>query len=154
MEISAASIEKLQDDKRIWHYTSPEVLWKLLSGEFYATHYRFMNDSAEIIYGMEKIAEFLTKVETLKCLNYMIQEFREQDYFLLCFSEDADNLYHWRSYTREGGFSIGFSYNKMCDLINKQKVNYKNGALKTETESTEMVRVFLAFPFFFRYNIS
>ena len=129
MKISAARIEKLPNDKRIWHYTSPEVLWKLLSGEFYATHYRFMNDSAEIIYGTERFANFLETVESLKYLSFVIQELRVQDYFLLCFSEDSDNLYHWRSYASKGGFSIGFSYNKMCDLLNKQEIDEAEGKI-------------------------
>ena len=43
MKIRASMIEKKDRDIILWHYTTPEVLWKMLSGEFYATHYRFMN---------------------------------------------------------------------------------------------------------------
>ena len=118
MEIRACNIKKKATDITLWHYTSPAVLWKMLSGEFYATHYRFMNDSAEIIYGIQALDAFLKKDESLRYLQFLLMDLQKTDFFLLCFSKDQDNLYHWRSYTPQGGFSIGFSYNEMCDVFN------------------------------------
>ena len=122
MEIRACNIKKKATDITLWHYTSPAVLWKMLSGEFYATHYRFMNDSAEIIYGIQEFNRFLDQENDVSYLRRVVKYLQEIDFFLLCFSEDPDNLYHWRSYTPGGGFSIGFSYNEMCDVFNN--INY------------------------------
>ena len=118
MEIRFNRIKKKVQDIILWHYTSPEVLWKMLSGEFYATHYRFMNDSAEIRYGIQVLDAFLKKDESLRYLQFLLNDLQKTDFFLWCFSEYPDNLYHWRSYTPKGGFSIGFSYNGMCDIFN------------------------------------
>lgn len=118
MKIGFSRINKKEHDIVLWHYTTPDVLWKLLSGEFYATHCRFMNDSEEIIYGIRPFEEFFDKEESLRYLKVMMKDLLMRDFFLLCFSEDPDNLYHWRSYAPNGGFSIGLSYNKTCGLFN------------------------------------
>jgi len=118
MKFKASNIKKKDPDITLWHYTSPAVLWKMLSGEFYATHYRFMNDSAEIVHGLMVYKRFLEDEKSLADLQFVINDLQKRDFFLWCFSEDQDNLYHWRSYTPQGGFSIGFSHNEMCDLLN------------------------------------
>ena len=102
MKIGFGRIKEKAQDIILWHYTSPEVLWKMLSGEFYATHYRFMNDSDEIIYGTRAFEEIFDKEESLRYLKVMMKDLLTRDFFLLCFSEDPDNLYHWRSYTPRG----------------------------------------------------
>lgn len=130
MIIHSSNIKKRKRDITIWHYTSPEVLWKMLSGEFYATHYRFMNDSAEIVYGIQEIDTFLKKHEqTLQYLQFVIKDLQKRDFFLLCFSKHKDDLYHWRSYTPHGGYSIGLSYNRMCDLFNNLEYDSKKGEI-------------------------
>lgn len=118
MKIRACITEKKDHDIILWHYTTPEVLWKMLSGEFYATHYRFMNDSAEIIYGIQEFKHFFDREKGLDSFRLMVKYLQMIDFFLLCFSEFSDSLYHWRSYAPKGGFSIGFSHNEMCDIFN------------------------------------
>ena len=121
MKIRASTIEKIDPDKILWHYTTPEVLWKMLAGEFYATHYRFMNDSAEIIYGIQEFKHSIDRGNGLDSFRTMVKYLQEIDFFLLCFSEFPDSLYHWRSYAPKGGFCIGFSHNEMCDIFNNIK---------------------------------
>ena len=129
MEIKnkAHRIYKRKRDIILWHYTSPEVLWKMLSGEFYATHYRFMNDSAEITYGIQEVVRFFDKGNASDLLRDAAKCLQETDFFLLCFSKEPDSLYHWRSYALDGGFSIGFSYNGMCDVFNNIKHGSQDG---------------------------
>ena len=119
MKLYGCALPKKRKDMLLWHYTSAEVFWKMLGGEFYATHHRFLNDSTEIIYGVHELEQFLRKNTSLKGLQFAIDDLKKRDFFLLCFSKDPDNLYQWRSYTPDGGFSIGFSYNKLVQLLNE-----------------------------------
>ena len=116
----------------LWHYTSPEVFWKMLRGELYATHYRYLNDSAEILYGINASKEqFANAKNHLPYADNIIKYVERKDFFLLCFSEDADSLYQWRAYAPSGGFSIGFSYNSLAKILS----NYEcSGADKTYFE--------------------
>ena len=108
----------------LWHYTSPEVLWKMLDGNFYATHYRFMNDSAEILYGLNVFKSFFQKaaVDNQTIANTLMA-LAQKDFFLMCFSNKEDDLYQWRSYAGDGGFAIGFSELEINTLIAEY---YKN----------------------------
>ena len=109
----------LKKSDMLWHYTSSEVLWKMLEGNFYASHYRFMNDSAEFLYGIKKFNPYF--VEFGKIVPYFATEYSRllnSDFFLFCFSALPDSLYQWRSYTPQGGYSIGFSRTML-----KQKIN-------------------------------
>ena len=105
-------------DNMLWHYTSPEVLWKILEGNFYATHYRFMNDSAEILYGLNVFKSFFQKaaVDNQTIANTLMA-LAQKDFFLMCFSKKEDDLYQWRSYAGDGGFAIGFSELEINTLI-------------------------------------
>lgn len=140
MKFNASNIKKKDPDIILWHYTSPEVFWQMLSGEFYATHYRFMNDSAEIIYGIQAVNDFFKNEESLQQLHLLIKDLLVRDFFLLCFSEDWDNLYHWRSYTPKGGFSIGFSYNGMCDLFNNIEYDSEDKLQRKERRNYDLVQ--------------
>ena len=119
MKLYGCALLPKHKDILLWHYTSAEVFWKMLGGEFYATHYRFLNDSTEITYGVYEIEQFLHNDTSLKGLQFAVDDLKRKDIFLLCFSKDPDNLYQWRSYTPNGGFSIGFSYNKLVQLLNE-----------------------------------
>lgn len=116
-------IELKKTDILIWHYTSPEVFWKILEGELYATHYRFLNDSKEIEYGLDAFEKVLSALQ--KELPYavnILKYIRQQDSFLFCFSKECDSLAQWRAYTPGGGVSIGFSYNEIAMLLNSYSV--------------------------------
>ena len=105
-------------DNMLWHYTSPEVLWKMLEGNFYATHYRFMNDSAEILYGLNIFKSFFQKAAAdNQTIANTLMALAQKDFFLMCFSNKEDDLYQWRSYAGDGGFAIGFSEQEIHTLI-------------------------------------
>lgn len=107
--------KKSSPDITLWHYTSPEVFWAILGGSFYATHYSFMNDSAEILYGIDNCKKFWeNKFPEYPEINEIITNLEKKDFYLMCFSCEKDSLYQWRSYANHGGFSIGFSQEKLC----------------------------------------
>lgn len=111
-------------DNMLWHYTSPEVLWKMLEGNLYATHYRFMNDSAEILYGLNIFKSFFQKAAAdNQTIANTLMALAQKDFFLMCFSNKEDDLYQWRSYAGDGGFAIGFSEQEIHTLIAEY---YKN----------------------------
>ncbi len=118
MKLYGCALPKKRKDILLWHYTSAEVFWKMLGGDFYATHHRFLNDSTEITYGFQEIKRFLQDDNCFSKLHLIRDDLNQNDFFLLCFSKDPDNLYQWRSYTPQGGFSIGLSYNKLVELLN------------------------------------
>ena len=60
-------------------------------------------------------------------MRFFLQDLQKSDFFLLCFSQVEDSLYHWRSYAPNGGFGIGFSYNEMSELLNKQEYDCQKG---------------------------
>ena len=102
----------------LWHYTSPDVLWKMLEGNFYATHYRFMNDSAEILYGLNVFKSFFQKAAAdNQAIANSLMTLAQKDFFLMSFSNKEDDLYQWRSYAGNGGFAIGFSEKEINILI-------------------------------------
>lgn len=119
-------------DNMLWHYTSPEVLWKMLEGNFYATHYRFMNDSAEILYGLNVFKSFFQKAAAdNQAIANTLMALAQKDFFLMCFSKKEDDLYQWRSYAGDGGFSIGFSELEMHTLIAEY---YKTNPIKSASD--------------------
>ena len=118
MKLYGCALPKKRKDILLWHYTSADAFWKMLGGDFYATHHRFLNDSTEITYGFQEIKRFLQDDNCFSKLHLITDDLNRNDFFLLCFSKDPDNLYQWRSYTPQGGFSIGFSYNKLVELLN------------------------------------
>ena len=63
----------LKNSDMLWHYTSSEVLWKMLEGNFYASHYRFMNDSAEFLHGIQKFNPYF--IEFGKIVPYFSTEY-------------------------------------------------------------------------------
>lgn len=96
----------------------------MLGGNFYATHYRFMNDSAEILYGLNIFKSFFQKAAAdNRTIANTLMALAQKDFFLMCFSNKEDDLYQWRSYAGDGGFAIGFSELEINTLIAEY---YKN----------------------------
>ena len=116
-------------DYLVWHYTSPDVLVKLLNDEIYATHYRFLNDDEEISYALKVCLDFFQNRLQGFDIDLFIKMMLKQDVFVMCFSTAKDSLSQWRAYTsnQKGGFAIGFSKNKLCSYLN-YAMNKKKGA--------------------------
>ena len=114
----------------IWHYTSMPVLENFLQGKVALTHFRFLNDSKDLAYGLEVLREIAHKSGSKHLLNSVVENpyadcFTKEDNYLFCLSREADNLYQWRSYAPDGGVAIGFHradlYNALFDAIEEDE---------------------------------
>lgn len=91
--------------KRLTHYTSREVFWKIIEDEtLLARHVKFSNDIEENEIGIKKIKDAMaknkksiTKINTLP--------------FMVCFCGEKDLLSQWRGYAKEG-IAIVFDFSK------------------------------------------
>lgn len=100
----------------LWHYTTIDVLECFLKGEIAFSHYKFMNDDAELSYGRQLLLEVFEglKDESFKeFLGGKIVDELVENAYLFCLSRDGDNLYQWRSYTPHGGIAVGFDRQKL-----------------------------------------
>jgi hypothetical protein len=103
-----------------FHYTSIEGLKGILENRcLWSTHFEYMNDSTEVIYGQTLTSEVIQE-RIVKCseitqvflhqmfgLNDII--YRGTAIYLSCLCEDGDLLSQWRSYgSGGGGCAIGF----------------------------------------------
>ena len=104
-------LKKLPPLGVIWHYTSVDVFERILMGELAFSHYRFMNDSAEIEYGrqlLERIEQEDSSLDKIVSDDLFKKINLFKNVYMFCLSRDGDNLYQWRSYTPKGGVAIGF----------------------------------------------
>lgn len=105
----------------VYHYTDQRGLLGILeSGKLWATDYRYLNDSSELLYTY-RLASQLAR-ETLDASHgnlaqRFLQEvgsaprpdvYVETPYYLCCFSEIDNSLSQWREYGGEQGFSLQF----------------------------------------------
>lgn len=104
----------------LWHYTTIDVLECFLKGEIAFSHYKFMNDDAELSYGRQlllKVFEGLKDWNIKDILGGNVVDDMVENAYLFCLSRDGDNLYQWRSYTQQGGIAIGFDRQKLHEAI-------------------------------------
>jgi hypothetical protein len=114
----------------LYHYTTGENLIKIIeTGELWSTQAACMNDSKELIYAVERLAERAKVRRDAAADERLVPLWRAVDdlitnpdatgapIFLTCFSERDDDLSQWRAYASgEGGYSIGFDAKKLRDL--------------------------------------
>lgn len=104
-----------QSPEVVYHYTSVEALSKIISSnELWLTDYAYMNDSSEIIHGLEVAKKVLREIEDIpeyseqKEIMHKWKQFfdvKSMDRICIaCFSTDDDNLSQWKGY---GGSNIG-----------------------------------------------
>ena len=151
----------------IWHYTSCDVFAQFMEGKtrLYGTHYCFLNDSKEFEYKMDRFKtrnlpivdkeiEEIIKTQTNPKATERWKELKSKwndvlmsynDIYTLCFSNKADNLYHWCSYTPNGGYCIGFSKKRIEEKIKTtNKRTMDSYTLYTNTTDTgESYNVFM-----------
>lgn len=110
----------------IWHYTAMPVLENFLRGTVALTHFRFLNDSKDLEYGLDLLRSLasssdneLLKMAVLE--NKYSDALIKADSYLFCLSRASDSLYQWRSYSTTGGVAIGFHrtdlYNALFDAV-------------------------------------
>ena len=104
----------------LWHYTTLDVLECFLKGEIAFSHYKFMNDEAELSYGRQmllRVLEELKDQNIKEILGSKIIDEMVENAYLFCLSRDGDNLYQWRSYARQGGIAVGFDRQRLHEEI-------------------------------------
>lgn len=116
----------IESNDLIWHYTTMPVLENFLQGKVALTHFRFLNDSKDLAYGLEVLRELARRSGNKYLLNAVVENqfadiLTREDNYLFCLSRESDNLYQWRSYAQQGGVAIGFRradlYNALFDTL-------------------------------------
>ncbi|MAS35219.1 MAG: hypothetical protein CL610_14500 [Anaerolineaceae bacterium] len=154
-EIEQQFRREIFDDSQLppilYHYTNVYGLQGIVeSSKWYATHYLYMNDGKEIIYGDELVQEELDKrIDTEpddwvkktynKCLGKeygspsLLREF-DYDIYIVSFSEEGNLLDQWRAYGDDGeGYSIGINPSKLAAII--------TGPIITDPKNLAFVKV-------------
>lgn len=99
---------------KIFHYTSAEVLDKILSNAcFRATNLYYLNDSKEYLQGLNDLmAAANATAEKNPVIEECIDELRHsgcntwEGLYTISFSTEGDNLQHWITYAKESGVCI------------------------------------------------
>lgn len=106
--------------QHLWHYTDATGFHGILkSGTLRASHFAFLNDSREFVYGRDLTVTALRRsmrtanMEQQGHLRLILERLREESLFasiwVACFSAVADDLSQWRSYGGTGDrYAIGF----------------------------------------------
>ncbi len=108
--------------KTLYHYTTPEACFAIVSGKntagtpgLWASSAYCLNDASEIIYGLEVIGQVATEFGHAEP-DLIDQELRYLDTaMVVSFSSDPDLLSQWRAYARNGsGCAVGFDRDRLC----------------------------------------
>lgn len=117
-ELFEASLREI--DTIFHHYTDLNGLIGIVENQcLFASDIRFVNDKAELKYGLElveEVAKRITNEENKSILTFLIdnlENFFPANRYIACFSTNGDLLQQWQSYARNAmGVSIGFEFNK------------------------------------------
>jgi hypothetical protein len=116
----------------LFHYTSQSTLLKIVQGKsLWASNIHYLNDATEYKYAFSvlesvldaKIAAPSDELEQafLKYLRTYIDEVRNIDVYVFCFSQQPDLLSQWRGYCPNGsGFSVAFLVDDLRRWAEKQ----------------------------------
>lgn len=115
----------------VYHYTDAAGLIGMCeTGKMWATRYDYLNDPVEDKFGRDLIASALRKTVEQQT-NSLIKKFFmntalgfsdrvldfDNQWYIISFSEDGDDLSQWRSYANNGnGYSLGFNVNESNGL--------------------------------------
>ena len=100
----------------VYHYTSPAGLLGIVTqAEIWATDTRYLNDSQEFNYTIDRANVLLNKAaaqndsEDLGVVRRALDVAPGAHLFAASFSAQRDLLSQWRAYCPAGGFSVGFA---------------------------------------------
>ncbi|MDH5710609.1 MAG: DUF2971 domain-containing protein [Gammaproteobacteria bacterium] len=113
--------------RTLFHYTDLKGIDGIVgSNNLRATHYKFLNDSTEIVYGLklltDEIESYLNDAldeDASFLLRELASLYSQYDAFygqlfkahVISFSEDSDVLSQWRAYSNQAtGFCVGFNF--------------------------------------------
>lgn len=130
-------IKKLLDNDTyytIYHYTKPEKLLNIISGETIRfSNVLYLNDKEEVAYSYKLIVKLITENDNLnadlfnKIKNHFENKYKnivdgnsdltnKLEYFTTSFSSESDNLTLWNNYAKGlnyTGYNIGFNKKKL-----------------------------------------
>ncbi len=129
---------------RVYHYTSPKGLDGIISsgayGRIWASDIKCMNDRSELCYSYELIKEYVYSIEdrlhpkvkefiVSTCKRFVKNRLDTEDYvqnadeyYLISFSFERDNLNLWRCYTKNAdcmGYNIGLDLDTLLGHLNE-----------------------------------
>ena len=130
-------VNEKRDTDIIWYYCNRDVFKSIVTNhELWLSDITKSNDANEIKSSLQYAKQsFNSKLKkTFQCednavieklLNIYNDRIKKTDilcyWFAMCFSKTGNNLIHWRTYGDNGkGFSIGFRYNALKELIKEQ----------------------------------
>lgn len=114
-------------DQLLFHYTDAHGFAEIVQKqELWATHFRYLNDSKEVLHGEEIIEDEARKLAQKEedglpsafahdlvqlYSSYRLSE--KADIFIASLSEEGDQLSQWRGYGGRGaGYALGFSHSQ------------------------------------------
>jgi hypothetical protein len=139
-------------DTILWHYTNGPALIAIIdSMSIFSTQISCLNDTTELRYASRLVREALAAVPgtfeknptAIAFLDGAISYFKEVSefpaqavvpYFVICFSEEKDDLSQWRAYAGgENGYAIGFKASDLrgCRDGIVARMNYDNNLHRT-----------------------
>lgn len=121
----------------LYHYTTPKAALSIIeTGELWATHAWYVNDSTELEFGLEVYSRMIEKLakmdhhtrfrEFLESHTIVKVLMRYSTVFVCCFSGAENQLSQWRAYSglgRTTGYSLGF------DAAGLRKITFRNSPL-------------------------
>ena len=136
--VERAKKRRIPNNGLIWHYTSMSVLENFLQGKIALTHFRFLNDSKDLEYGLDLLRSLAQRSNNQHLRAAVIENeyadvLTKGDSYLFCLSQASDSLYQWRSYAPRGGVAIGFRcadlYNALFDAVDDPKNQFTHAEL-------------------------
>ncbi|KAB7679405.1 DUF2971 domain-containing protein [Plesiomonas shigelloides] len=118
----------------LWHYTSADVLAAIFSSNkptLRASHVNFLNDSAELMHGLEAIKNTQSNLcgHSPESIEEMVDELLTDDYdphiFSFSLSEAQDSLYQWLAYCpKERGVALGFDF--VDNYVEAERLHFRD----------------------------
>ncbi len=130
-----AGIQRIMKEDVIYHYTTEEGLRGILESQcLWATHFQYLNDTEEIQHILKQIEIYRRKlpktetreffcnfaVETISEF-YLSKEKKKADFYVTCFSEDADSRTMWENSDWGFRYAICFCMDALNDLVASEK---------------------------------
>ena len=148
-------------DYTIYHYTKPEKLLDILSGETIRfSNVLYLNDKDEVAYSYKLIVQLIDKTENLnvelfeKIHNHFWAKYKyivdgnndfenNIEYFTTSFSSDSDNLTLWNNYAKGKnytGYNIGFNKKKLIkDMESKNYLPIYGSVIYDRQKQTKII---------------
>lgn len=139
----------------LYHYTGHKNFRDIVvSGELWATQMQYVSDSMEFRYAAELVVnlvrESFQQRESDDFRKALIERTASMDgarTFIVCFSEEGDQLSQWRAYCAAGGVSIGFSADRLAQGLRENSGFKLVKCLYDREEQRALVRELLLFTF-------